>query len=307
MDLISLVVPVFNEEKTIPIFYKEFNKLKKKMKNVKFELIFVDDGSKDNTKDVIKNIAKNDKIVRYIIFSRNFGKDAAMFAGLEASKGDYTTTMDVDLQDPLDLLIPMYDAVKSGEYDSAAAYRISRKGESYIRSFFAHMFYKLMKKITKLDIKDGARDYRLINKNMKNAVLQLKEKTRFIKGIYEWVGFKTKWISYENINRVEGKTKWSFWKLFKNYIVGITANSNLILTLITFLGILFCLTFGLLLILFLLLSLVNSTNLIILFGCLFTGIILIALGIVGNYISKIYIETQNRPIYIVKETEKEMK
>ncbi len=301
MDLISLVVPVYNEENMINLFYDEFLKFNKKMNYVNFEIIFVDDGSNDKSLDNLKKLNKKDKRIRYISFSKNFGKDAAMFAGLKYAKGNFTTVMDVDLQDPFDLLIQMYDYVKNGEYDSAAAYRINRKGESFFRSFLARIFYKLMKKITKLDIKSGARDYRLINDKMKNEVLKLNEKVRFIKGIYAWVGFKTKWIPYNNIKRKEGKTKWSFFKLFKNYIIGITANSNFLLNMIIYFGIFMCITFLIMLFILLIFSLINYSILIILFGCLFTGLILISLGIVGNYVSNIYIETQNRPIYIIKE------
>lgn len=311
MDLISLIVPVYNEEEAVPVFYEEFNKFSLTMDYVKFELLFIIDGSKDNTYDVVKDLAKKDKRVRYVLFSRNFGKDAAMYAGFEHALGDYVTVMDVDLQDPLYLLKDMYNAVKNEGYDSAAARRTSRKGDPAIRNFFADRFYKLMSKVTKMEVPSGARDYRLMNRKMLNSVLQVQEKVRFLKGIYAWVGYKTKWIGYENVTRTKGKTQWSFWKLFKNYIVGILAFSNVPIFLTMIFGFVFLAISIILLIIALILAIIGNevgTSLIISDVIFFVGgTQLLLVGIIGNYIGKIYTEVQNRPIYIAKETEKDIK
>ena len=302
MDKLSLIIPVYNEEMAVPIFYNEFNKFSKNMNYVEFEVIFVIDGSKDNTYEVVKSIVAKDKRIRYILFSRNFGKDAAMYAGLKYSTGDYVTVMDVDLQDPLYLLKNMYEAVKNEGYDSAAARRISRKGESFIRSFFADKFYKLMSKITKMEIPSGARDYRLMNRKMVNSVLEVQERVRFLKGIYAWVGYNTKWIDYENVKRDIGKTQWSFWALFKNYIIGILAFSNIPIFLGIILGSILCI---IALILILISILGDSINKLLIISSLIFfigGLQLIFISVVGVYVGKIYIEVQNRPVYIVKET-----
>ena len=212
MDLITLIVPCYNEEESLPLFYKEIVKVAKKMKEVNFEFLFINDGSKDNTLDILRDLSKKDKRVRYASFSRNFGKEAAMYAGFENSKGDYVVVMDADLQDPPSLLPEMFKYIKEEDYDSVATRRVTRKGEPPIRSFFARMFYKIINKISKADIVDGARDYRLMTRQMVDSILSMKEYNRFSKGIFGWVGFKTKWIAYENIERVAGETKWNFWK-----------------------------------------------------------------------------------------------
>lgn len=238
---ISIVVPCFNEQEALPFFYKEFKSLTTKMDHEDFELIFVDDGSRDKTLDTIKDIAKNDTRIKYISFSRNFGKEAAILAGLEHSKGDYVALMDADLQDPPAILPEMYEALTVEGFDSAATRRVTRKGEPPIRSFFARMFYKIMNKISKAELVDGARDYRLMNRRFVDALLSMKEYNRFTKGLFGWVGFKTKWIEYENVERVAGETKWSFWKLLAYAIEGIVAFSTAPLVIATIIGLFFCL------------------------------------------------------------------
>ena len=238
---ISIVVPCFNEQEALPFFYKEFKSLTTKMSYEDFELIFVDDGSRDKTLDTIKDIAKNDTRIKYISFSRNFGKEAAILAGLEHSKGDYVALMDADLQDPPAILPEMYEALTVEGFDSAATRRVTRKGEPPIRSFFARMFYKIMNKISKAELVDGARDYRLMNRRFVDALLSMKEYNRFTKGLFGWVGFKTKWIEFENVERVAGETKWSFWKLLAYAIEGIVAFSTAPLVIATIIGLFFCL------------------------------------------------------------------
>ena len=238
---ISIVVPCFNEQEALPFFYKEFKSLTTKMSYEDFELIFVDDGSRDKTLDTIKDIAKNDTRIKYISFSRNFGKEAAILAGLEHSKGDYVALMDADLQDPPAILPEMYEALTVEGFDSAATRRVTRKGEPPIRSFFARMFYKIMNKISKAELVDGARDYRLMNRRFVDALLSMKEYNRFTKGLFGWVGFKTKWIEFENVERVAGETKWSFWKLLTYAIEGIVAFSTAPLVIATIIGLFFCL------------------------------------------------------------------
>ena len=239
MKKISLVVPCYNEQEVINLFYEEIQKIKKDFDNVKFEIIFVNDGSSDNTLNLMRELSKNDD-VRYISFSRNFGKEAAMYAGLEASTGDYVAIMDADLQDPPALLKEMYEILESGEYDSVATRRVSRKGEPVIRSFFARLYYKLINKISKTEIVDGARDFRLMTRQMVNSVLSLKEYNRFSKGIFSWVGYRTKWLEYENVERVAGTTKWSFFKLFLYSLESVVAFSTVPLSIASVFGILFC-------------------------------------------------------------------
>ena len=239
MKKISLVVPCYNEEEVIKIFYNEIQKIKKDFDNVCFEIIFVNDGSRDKTLELMRELSNNDD-VRYVSFSRNFGKEAAMYAGLETSTGDYVAIMDADLQDPPALLKEMYEILESGEYDSVATRRVTRKGEPVIRSFFARLYYKIINKISKTEIVDGARDFRLMTRQMVNAVLEVKEYNRFSKGIFSWVGFRTKWLEYENVERAAGETKWSFWKLFKYSLDGIFSFSTAPLKAIAISGIIFC-------------------------------------------------------------------
>ena len=310
MDKISVVVSCYNEEESLPLFYKEMERVRKEdFQDVEFEYIFVNDGSKDNTLKEIKKLRENDSKVRYISFSRNFGKEAAMFAGLEAAEGDYVTLMDADLQDPPSLLRQMYDYIKNDGYDCIGTRRVTRKGEPPIRSFFARIFYKLINKMSKIEMVDGARDYRLMTRQMVDAILQLKEYNRYSKGLFSFVGFNTKWIEYENIERVAGETKWSFWKLFKYAIEGITAFSTTPLIISSVIGLLFCLISFLLIIFIIIRTLIYgdptsgwpSMVCIIFFV---SGVQLFSLGIIGQYLSKTYLEVKHRPIYIVKETEK---
>lgn len=304
---ISIIVPCYNEQEALPYFYQAFQELAQNMVQESFELIFVDDGSKDNTLAVIKKLAETDERIAFISFSRNFGKEAAILAGLRYSKGDYVALMDADLQDPPALLPEMYKAVTQEGYDSAATRRVTRKGEPPIRSFFARRFYRLMNKISNTDLVDGARDYRLMNRKFVNALLSMQEYNRFSKGLFGWVGFRTKWIEFENVERVAGETKWSFWKLLIYAIEGIVAFSTTPLVLATVIGLICCLfAFG------------GTTFIVIrklLFGdqiqgwastisvLLFLGgIQLLCIGILGQYLAKTYLETKNRPVYIVNES-----
>lgn len=310
MDLISIVVPCYNEQEALPEFYKEVNKVTKTMNNVGFEFIFVDDGSKDKTLKMLRLLHKKDPRVRFISFSRNFGKEAGMLAGLRAAKGDYVAIMDVDLQDPPSLLPEMYEVVSSGEYDCAATRRTTRKGEPPIRSFFARLFYKIINKMSDADIVDGARDFRLMRRKMVNAILSMEEYNRFSKGIFGWVGFRTKWLEYVNVERVAGETKWSFWKLFKYSMEGIMAFSTTPLYMSSIMGFVICVVAFILACFYLIKTLVfgdptagfPSLVCIMLF---LGGIQLIGIGVVGMYLSKTYLETKRRPIYIVRETEED--
>lgn len=308
MEKISIIVPCYNEEEAMPIFYEEICKVAKKMKKVDFEFIFVNDGSKDHTLDVARDLHKKDERVRYVSFSRNFGKEAGMYAGLEAARGDYVAIMDVDLQDPPALIEEMYETLKNEDYDCVASRRVSRKGEPPIRSFFARCYYKLINKISKTEIVDGARDFRLMTRQMVDSILELKEYNRYSKGIFSWVGYKTKWLEYENVERVAGTTKWSFWKLFLYSLESIVAFSTVPLSIAAVMGILFCLIAFILIIVIVAKTLTvgdpvagwPSMVCIIFFV---SGIQLFCLGIIGQYLAKTYLEVKNRPIYLVKETE----
>ena len=295
-DKISVIVPCYNEQEALPFFYEAIGKIAGKMKqeyNVDYEFVFVDDGSRDRTLEILRDFAKKDERVKYISFSRNFGKESAIYAGLEHVTGDYIS-------------------IKKDEYDCIGTRRVTRKGEPPIRSFFAHCFYKLMNKISKAEIVDGARDFRLMTRQMVNAILDVKEYNRFSKGIFGWVGFKTKWLEYENIERVAGNTKWSFWKLFLYSLDGIVAFSTVPLSVASAFGMLF------LFIAFIMIVFIIAKTLI--FGdpvagypsmmCVMFfigGIQLFSIGVLGQYLSKTYLETKNRPIYIIKETEKSEK
>ena len=307
MEKISVIVPCFNEEDSLPFFYEEINKVSNEMNEVSFEFLFVDDGSKDRTLSILKEYAFKDERVKYISFSRNFGKEAAIYAGLKNSCGDYVVIMDADLQDPPSLLPEMYQAVSEEGYDSAATRRVSRKGEPPVRSFFARLFYKIMNRISDADIMDGARDYRLMNRKMVDAILSMCEYNRFSKGIFGWIGFDTKWIEYENVERVAGETKWSFWKLFKYSIEGITAFSIEPLQIASVFGVLFSFIALIMIIVIIVRTLVfgdptsgwpSLVCIIMLIG----GIQLLCIGILGQYLAKTYLETKNRPIYISKDT-----
>ena len=307
MKKISIIIPCYNEQETIPYFYEEINKISKTIKK-EFEFIFINDGSKDKTIEIIKKYAKKDNKVKYIHFSRNFGKEAAMYAGLEYSTGDYIAIMDADLQDPPSLLPEMVNFLENNtDYDCVGTRRVTRKGEPPIRSFFARIFYKLINKISKIEMVDGARDYRLMTRQMVNSILELKEYNRYSKGLFQFVGYQTKWLEYENIERVAGETKWSFWRLFIYALEGIIAFSTVPLAISSIAGIIFCI------IAFIMIIFIIGKTLI--FGdptsgwpslvCIIffvSGIQLFCLGIMGQYLSKTYLETKNRPIYIVKDT-----
>lgn len=307
MKKISIVIPCYNEEESIPLFYQEISKIFKNLNNYKYELIFINDGSRDKTIDILKKLSKKDKNLKYINFSRNFGKEAAMLAGLELSTGDYITIMDADLQDPPALLPQMIEIIEKSNYDCVATRRVTRKGEPIIRSFFARIFYKLINKMSKIEMVDGARDYRLMTRQMVNEIIRLKEYNRYSKGLFSFVGFNTKWIEYENIERIAGETKWSFWKLFKYAIEGIVAFSTIPLTIASFIGLIFCfISFILIIFIIIRTSIYGdptagwpSLVCIIFFV---SGIQLFCLGIIGEYLSKTYLETKKRPIYIIKET-----
>ena len=308
--LLSIIVPCFNEEAAIPYFYEEMNRvldgMHEKWTDLSEEFLFVDDGSRDKTLEIIKSLREKDERVRFVSFSRNFGKEAGIYAGLDNSKGDYVVIMDVDLQDPPSLLPEMFEQVHSGEYDSAATRRVTRKGEPPIRSFFARMFYRVINSISDAEIVDGARDYRIMTRQMAEAILSMSEYNRFTKGIYGWVGFKTKWIEFENVERVAGETKWSFWKLCKYALEGIIAFSSAPLSIATYFGIFMAFVAFLFIILIIVKKLTigdptygwSSMVCIIL---MVSGIQLFCLGIVGQYLSRTYLETKKRPIYIAKE------
>ena len=306
--MISVVVPCYNEEQALPYFIQEIQKVAAEMaqKQVELEVLLVNDGSRDGTLGLLRNYAAQYPNVRYLSFSRNFGKEAAMYAGLEHARGDYVAMMDADMQDPPSLLPQMYDLLQTGEYDSVATRRVSRKGEPPIRSFFARMFYKLINRISDADIVDGARDYRLMSRPMVDAILSMKEVNRFSKGIFGWVGFRTYWLPYENVERVAGETKWSFWKLFRYSLEGIIAFSTAPLAIASVLGLLVCLAAVAALAVVLVKTLAfgdpvagwPSMICIILF---LGGVQLLTVGIIGQYLAKTYLETKKRPIYILAE------
>ena len=307
--LISIIVPCYNEQDALPIFYRETTKVLETM-NCDYEFILVNDGSRDNTLPVMKELASKDPHVLFYSLSRNFGKESAMYAGLCNARGDYVAVMDADLQDPPSLLPEMVKTLESGAYDCVATRRVDRTGEPPIRSWFARRFYSLINQISDADIVDGARDFRLMTKDMKDAVLSIGEYNRFSKGIFGWVGFKTCWLPYENIERVAGETKWNFWKLFKYAIDGIINFSNAPLSIASWFGMLMtCLSF-----LFMILIVVRrliwgdpvagwaSTICVIIF---IGGLQLFCLGIIGQYLAKTYMESKHRPHYIISETNAE--
>ncbi|GHV15743.1 glycosyl transferase family 2 [Spirochaetia bacterium] len=307
MVTLSLVVPCFNEQESIPFFYKESYEILKNLeqKNIHSEIIFVDDGSKDNTAKIIEEISQNDDRVHYIVFSRNFGKETAMLAGLQKATGLFVVTLDGDLQDPPALIPQMLESVISGEADCAGTRRVTRKGEPPIRSFFARIFYHIMGTLTDIEVVDGARDFRLMNRSYVNAILSLPERSRFSKGIFPWVGFRTKWFEYENIQRAAGETKWSFWKLFLYSLDGIIAFSTKPLAIASVLGVLlFLLSIGFIVFIVIRRSIWGdpvagwaSTVCLILFCA---GVQLFTTGILGAYLSKTYTEVKQRPYYVIR-------
>lgn len=313
MKKISIVVPCYNEEESLPLFYKAVDKITDKMKKkATFEFVFVNDGSRDKTLEILRDLAKKDHRVRYISFSRNFGKEAGMFAGLENATGDYVTTMDADLQDPPELLEEMFDTLESGEYDCCATKSTSRNGYSFFRKLFTGWFYKIIGKLSKTEMVPGARDFRLMTRKMVDAVISMKEYNRYSKGLFSFVGFRTKWIEFENQERVAGTTKWNFWKLFTYAIDGIVGFSTQPLLIAAFLGVLFCLIAFIMIVVIIVKTLAfgdpvsgwpSLACIIFLVG----GVNLFCTGIIGEYLAKVYLEVKNRPIYIVAETEKDIK
>ena len=307
MEKISVIVPCYNEEESIPLFYDEIKRVRGLMTDYAFEVIFVDDGSRDRSLELMRELAEKDEEIRYISFSRNFGKEAAMYAGLKNAAGDYVVMMDVDLQDPPALLPEMVRCIKEEGYDSVATRRVDRKGEPPIRSFFARRFYQLMNCISKTELTDGARDYRLMNRKFVDSLLELSEYNRFSKGLFGWVGYKTKWLPYENTERVAGETKWSFWMLLKYSIDGIVAFSTAPLSIAMVMGILFAFL-AFLMVIFIVVRTamfgdpVSGWPSMVCLMLFVGGIQLICVGILGTYLSKTYLEVKNRPIYIAKET-----
>ena len=307
MSLLSVIVPCYNEEENVAPFYEELMKNESffREKEIELEVLFIDDGSADGTVQEVRKLRERDERVHYVSFSRNFGKEAAMFAGLEHSKGDYVVLMDADLQDPPALLPDMINCLEQG-YDSAATRRVSRKGEPPIRSFFARMFYRLMKRISKTEIMDGARDYRMMTRQMVDAILSMKEYNRFTKGIFGWVGFRTKWLEYENVERTRGETKWNFWKLLLYSMDGITAFSTVPLMIASVAGVLFCMLAFVMIIFIIVRKLIfgdpvagwPSLVCIMLF---LSGVQFLCTGILGQYLAKTYMEVKKRPSYLVKE------
>ena len=304
--MISIIVPCYNEQEALPLFHKEITRVLQEM-GESYELLLVNDGSRDSTLDVMRTLAQKDGHVVYLSFSRNFGKEAAMYAGFCNAQGDYVAVMDADLQDPPALLPKMLELLQTGEYDSVATRRVSRAGEPPVRSWFARRFYQLINKISDADIVDGARDFRLMRRNMVDAILSMSEYNRFSKGIFGWVGFRTKWLPYENVERVAGETKWSFWKLFLYSLEGITAFSTAPLAIASIAGILLCIVALLFVCVVLVKTLAfgdavggwPSMMCVILF---LGGVQLFCMGILGQYLAKTYLETKKRPIYIVQET-----
>lgn len=307
---LSLIVPCYNEQESLELFYKEVTRVADEMKEYEFEFNFIDDGSSDRTMEILRELGKQDDRVCYYSFSRNFGKEAAMYAGFKKATGDYVAVMDADLQDPPELLPEMVKLLETGEYDSVATRRVDRKGEPPIRSFFAKMFYKLINRISDTDIVDGARDFRLMKRQMVDAILSMSERNRFSKGIFGWIGFRTYWMPYENVERVAGETKWNFWKLFKYSLDGIVNFSQVPLVLASFGGIL------LTLLSFVMIAFIVVRKL--LFGdpvsgwpslvCIISfigGVQLFCLGIIGQYLAKMYLEVKHRPIFIIAESNRE--
>ena len=310
LEKISIVVPCYNEEETLPIFYEEITKIATEMKKVEFEFLFINDGSKDNTLNILRELSKKDKRVRYISFSRNFGKEGGMYAGLENATGDYVAIMDADMQDPPEMVKTMYEDIKEEGYDCVALCSPNHKGYSPVRKLFTNWWYKLIAKISSTPQVPGARDFRLMNRKMVDAIVNMKEYNRYSKGIFSFVGFNTKWIEYEAPDRVAGTSKFNFWKLFRYALEGILAFSTTPLVISAIIGLIFCLIAFILVIVIIIKTLIigdpvsgwPSLACMIMFV---SGVQLFFLGIIGMYLSKLYLEVKKRPIYITKETEKE--
>lgn len=311
-EVISIVVPCYNEEESLPIFYEAINKVSKEMKNVIFDFLFINDGSRDNTLNILRELSKKDNRVRYISFSRNFGKEAGMYAGLSNAIGDYVAIMDADMQDPPEMVKEMYKTIKEDGYDCVALCSPSHEGYSLIRKIFTNCWYKLIGVISSTPQVPGARDFRLMKRKMVDAIVEMAEYNRYSKGIFSFVGFDTKWIDYTAPDRVAGETKWNFWKLFKYALEGITAFSTTPLVLSAFIGMIFCIIAFIAIVFIIVKTLVwgdpvggwPSLACIIIFV---SGLQLFFLGVFGMYLSKTYLEVKKRPIYIIKETEKDCK
>ncbi len=308
MEIVSIVVPCYNEQEALPLFYEEIIKVAASLQELVFEFVFVNDGSGDQTLDLLKELRKKDSRVHYISFSRNFGKEAAIYAGLKKAKGAYVVLMDADLQDPPRMINEMYYAVKEEGYDCVATRRTTRKGEPPIRSFFAKCFYRIINKISKTEIIDGARDYRLMTRQMVDAILSMSENNRFTKGIFGWVGFRVKWLEYVNEQRVAGETKWSFWKLLLYSFDGIIAFSTAPLAFASVMGFLFCLVAFILIIFIIIRTFLwddptTGWPSLVCIISLIAGVQMFCIGILGEYLAKTYLETKRRPIFIVKDEE----
>jgi len=306
MDKISIIVPCYNEEEVLPLFYEEIKKVISSMKECAFEVLFVNDGSADGTLKILKEFAEKDEQMKFISFSRNFGKEAAIYAGLQNATGDFVVLMDADLQDPPELIPEMYRILKEEAVDCVGTRRVTRKGEPVVRSFFARMFYRIINRLAKINIVDGARDFRMMKRNMVDAILEVSEYNRFSKGIFSWVGFETKWIPYENVNRAAGKTKWSFWSLLSYSIEGIVGYSTMPLTFAALLGVLFCFIALIMVCIIVVRTLMWGDSTagwpsLVCIICFIGGIQLFCIGILGEYLAKTYLETKKRPIYVVKE------
>lgn len=306
--LLTLVVPVYNEQETIEIFLEECEKTEKLLPDLTVEYLFVNDGSADRTKQILRTLSEKYEKVHYLSFSRNFGKEAAIYAGLQHAEGDYVAIMDVDLQDPPSFLPEMYRSVKEEGYDSVGCRRVERKGEPIIRSFFARMFYKIINKVSKVKIADGARDFQFMTRKVRDAIVSMGEYNRFSKGIFEWIGFKKKWMEYENVERVAGETKWSFWGLLLYAIDGIMAFSTAPLAIASFIGLLFCFIAFVMIVVIIVKTLLlgdptSGWPSLVCIILLVSGVQLFCIGIVGQYLAKTYLETKRRPIYIIEETD----
>lgn len=305
-ERLTLVIPAYNEEEAIPIFYKEARKVEEELHQVEVEYLFIDDGSSDATLDVLRRLSTEDSRVHYVSFSRNFGKESAIYAGLEKASGDYVAIMDADLQDPPALLPQMLSGIMEEGYDCVGSRRVSRKGEPPVRSFFARLFYKIMNKMSHTEVVDGARDFQMMNRKVVKAILSMGEYNRFSKGIFGWIGFKKKWMEYENIERVAGETKWSFWSLLLYAVDGIVAFSTFPLVLVSILGLLFCVAAFIAIIFIIVRTLVfgdptSGWPSMVCIIMLVSGVQLLCMGIIGQYMAKTYLETKRRPLYLVEE------
>lgn len=307
MDTITIAVPCYNEEPALEPFFAAVSAVAEQMPEVAFEFLFIDDGSRDRTLEKMQELAQRDSRVKYISFSRNFGKEAGIYAGLENATGDYVVVMDADLQDPPALLPEMYRSIKEEGYDCVGSRRVTRKGEPPIRSLFARLFYKLINRMSNAEIVDGARDFQMMSRQVVEAILSMGEYNRFSKGIFGWIGFKKKWLEYENIERVAGETKWSFWKLFLYAIEGIVAFSTTPLVISSVFGLICCVLALVMILVIIARTLIfgdptSGWPSLVCIMLLLSGIQMLGIGIVGQYLAKTYLETKKRPIYLVRQT-----